>query len=66
VLRVALGDVAHVVTTGQRVLPAKALALGYAFRYPELEGALRALSSKKHREVEAPAHRVPAGAGSHH
>jgi uncharacterized protein (TIGR01777 family) len=65
-LRAALGEVAQLITTGQRVLPAKALALGYAFRYPDLEGALRELCSKKHREVEAPAHRVPAGAGSHH
>jgi uncharacterized protein (TIGR01777 family) len=39
-LRLMLGEVADVVTTGQRVVPKKALALGYAFRYPELEPAL--------------------------
>lgn len=40
VLRVALGEVAGIVTTGQRVLPFKAQALGYAFRYPTLVVAL--------------------------
>jgi uncharacterized protein (TIGR01777 family) len=65
-LRIALGEVAHVVTTGQRVLPAKALALGYTFRYPELEGALREIFSKKPRATQAPAARAHAGAGSHH
>lgn len=40
-LRVMLGGVAEVVTNGQRVLPRKALALGYAFQFPEIEGALR-------------------------
>jgi uncharacterized protein (TIGR01777 family) len=40
VLRVMLGEVADVVTTGQRVLPQKALALGYSFRHPRLDEAL--------------------------
>jgi uncharacterized protein (TIGR01777 family) len=40
-LRLLFGEVASVVTKGQRVLPRKALALGYAFRYPTLEEALR-------------------------
>jgi uncharacterized protein len=35
--------VASVVTTGQRVLPRRALELGYAFRFPEIDGALRDL-----------------------
>jgi uncharacterized protein (TIGR01777 family) len=39
-LRLMLGEVADVVTTGQRVVPKKALALGYTFRYPELGPAL--------------------------
>jgi uncharacterized protein (TIGR01777 family) len=39
-LRVALGEVADVVATGQRVVPAKALALGYTFQYPTVEAAL--------------------------
>ena len=36
------GEMAEIVTTGARVLPAKALVLGYEFRYPKLEEALRA------------------------
>lgn len=40
-LRVALGELAAVVLTGQRAVPARALALGFRFRYPTLEPALR-------------------------
>jgi uncharacterized protein (TIGR01777 family) len=40
-LRVALGKVATVVTTGQRVLPRKALALGYAFKFVNIEEAMK-------------------------
>jgi len=39
-LRVMLGEVAEVVTKGQRVLPKNALALGYAFQFPTIEPAL--------------------------
>lgn len=39
-LRIVLGEVASLVATGQRVLPKRALELGYAFQYPSLEGAL--------------------------
>jgi hypothetical protein len=42
-LRLALGEVSTVITTGQRVLPAKPLALGYRFKYPQLAEALRAV-----------------------
>jgi len=44
-LSAALGHqlVEEVLLTGQRVLPAKLLASGYSFRYPELEPALRAI-----------------------
>ena len=35
------GEMAEIVTTGARVMPAKALVLGYGFRYPELAEALR-------------------------
>ncbi|WP_242396069.1 TIGR01777 family oxidoreductase [Anaeromyxobacter oryzisoli] len=42
-IRLALGEVADVVLASQRVLPRKALALGYRFRFPEIEGALRDL-----------------------
>ncbi|HZY03166.1 MAG TPA: TIGR01777 family oxidoreductase [Anaeromyxobacteraceae bacterium] len=39
-VRALLGEMAEVVLTGQRVLPVKALELGYRFRFPDLEGAL--------------------------
>lgn len=43
-LRLALGEMAEALLLGgQRVLPAQAQSLGYAFRYPLLEPALRAL-----------------------
>jgi ribonuclease BN (tRNA processing enzyme) len=42
-LRLALGELASTATTGQRVLPRRALALGYRFRFPELGPALAEL-----------------------
>jgi uncharacterized protein (TIGR01777 family) len=39
-LQVRFGEVAEVLTTGQRVLPQRALALGYTFRFPDLPAAL--------------------------
>ncbi len=40
-LRLALGGFAAEVLSSRRMLPAKALAAGFPFRYPDLEGALR-------------------------
>ena len=40
-LKALYGDMAEIVTTGQRVLPARLEQLGYPFRYPELDAALR-------------------------
>jgi uncharacterized protein len=40
-LRMLYGEMAGIVTTGARVVPAKALVLGYEFMYPHLEDALR-------------------------
>ena len=40
-LRLLLGEMGEVVTTGQRALPKRPLELGYAFAHPELEEALR-------------------------
>ena len=65
-LQLLLGEVAKVIATGQKVLPAKALQLGYSFRYPDLAGALREIFTRKPKPSTAPAHSVPAGAGSHH
>jgi uncharacterized protein (TIGR01777 family) len=39
-LRLMLGEVAGVVTSGQRVLPRRAQALGYQFKFPTIDGAL--------------------------
>jgi uncharacterized protein (TIGR01777 family) len=41
-LRALYGEMAQIVTSGARVLPAKPLVLGFKFRYPELDGALAA------------------------
>jgi len=45
-LGVALGELGTLMTKGQRVAPAKALAGGYVFHYPTLEPALRAIMTK--------------------
>jgi uncharacterized protein len=45
-LEVMLGEVAKAVTKGQKVLPTRALQLGYRFLHPELVGALRAVFAK--------------------
>jgi uncharacterized protein (TIGR01777 family) len=39
-LRLALGKVTDILATGQRVLPARPLALGYRYQFPTLDGAL--------------------------
>ena len=40
-LRLMLGQVAGLVTTGQRVLPRRALQWGYSFKYPDIDAALK-------------------------
>jgi uncharacterized protein (TIGR01777 family) len=45
-LQVALGELGTLMTTGQRVNPAKALSGGYVFHYPTVEPALRAIVAK--------------------
>jgi uncharacterized protein (TIGR01777 family) len=42
-LRVALGPVAGLITKGQRVVPKKALDLGYVFQFSDIDAALREL-----------------------
>jgi hypothetical protein len=39
-LRIALGEMADMLLTGQRVVPAAATAAGYAFKHPDLAGAI--------------------------
>jgi uncharacterized protein len=41
-IRLLYGDMAEIVTTGQRVIPKRTLELGYTFRHPDLDEALRA------------------------
>jgi uncharacterized protein (TIGR01777 family) len=40
-LRSLYGEMAEIVTTGQRVIPKRLQELGYAFRYADIDGALR-------------------------
>lgn len=47
-LKLMLGELATLMTTGQRVNPAKTLSGGYVFHYPTLEPALRAIFAKDH------------------
>jgi uncharacterized protein (TIGR01777 family) len=42
-LKIVLGELADYIVTGQRVIPARALALGYHFRYPEIDIAFRGI-----------------------
>lgn len=39
-IRLALGEAAYVLLGGQHVLPKRALAAGFSFRFPEIAGAL--------------------------
>jgi uncharacterized protein (TIGR01777 family) len=41
-LKLLYGEMSQIVTTGARVLPARALVLGYEFRHSELDSALQA------------------------
>lgn len=56
-LRLALGEVADVVATGQRVIPVKAMSLGYEFIHPHVEDALRAIFTSAPRRAPEPASR---------
>ena len=65
-LRLMVGEVASVITTGQRVLPKKALELGYRFKYPHLEQALRDVVAYVAPKAAAAPPPVHAAAGKHH
>jgi uncharacterized protein len=62
-LRLMVGEVASVITTGQRAVPGKALALGYVFKYAHLEDALRAVAQHASPKRAEPVHAVGT---SHH
>jgi uncharacterized protein (TIGR01777 family) len=59
-LSLLYGEMAEIVTTGARVMPAKALVLGYEFAQPHLEGALRSALTRQ----PAPAPIAAADSGS--
>jgi uncharacterized protein (TIGR01777 family) len=44
-VRLLYGEMATIVTTGQRAVPARLIELGYRFRRPDLEDALRAATT---------------------
>jgi NAD dependent epimerase/dehydratase family enzyme len=46
VLRAALGELAELFVDGQRVLPKRALELGFTFRYETIDSALHALLTR--------------------
>jgi|SRR5579884_1490697 len=46
-LRLLYGEMATVVTTGQRVLPTRLLELGFQFEFPDLDAALRDVLSAR-------------------
>ena len=52
VLELMMGEVAQVVTKGQKVLPVRARELGYQFLYPDLPGALKAAFAKTKAPIE--------------
>src|SRR5262249_12981398 len=46
-LRLAMGEFAKVMFASQRVLPKKPLAIGFEFKYPEIDGAMKAIFAEK-------------------
>ncbi len=64
-LELIMGEVAQVITKGQKVLPAKAEQLGYKFKYKDLMTALQAIFAKVPAEAKPAPARV-ASAGHHH
>ena len=65
-LRALLGEVADVVTKGQKVLPTKAQALGYHFQYPNLPEALTQIFAKVKPEPEPARPQAHGHAHAHH
>ena len=63
-LKILLGEVADVVTKGQKVLPKRAVELGYKFAYPTLPEALAQIFAKVKPEPAAP--RPKAHEHAHH
>lgn len=66
VLRTMLGEVADIVTKGQKVLPRRAEALGYRFAFPTLPEALADVFAKPKSEPKASKPTADAHAHAHH
>ena len=66
VIQLLLGEVAGVVTAGQKVLPTRARALGYHYKFPDLAAALRDVYTPKPVPSPPSPKPVAAGAGSQH
>jgi NAD dependent epimerase/dehydratase family enzyme len=49
VLRLLLGEFANALLTGQRAMPKAAQTQGFAWKFPELEPALRSILTKPNR-----------------
>jgi NAD dependent epimerase/dehydratase family enzyme len=49
-LRLVLGEMRAVVLDGQRAVPHKLLNLGFSFRFPDLESALRDILERREEE----------------
>jgi uncharacterized protein (TIGR01777 family) len=66
-LRLMLGEVAGVITAGQKVLPKRAEELGYRFKFPDLESALKDIFTESPAPQANPSQEhAKAGAGAHH
>jgi NAD dependent epimerase/dehydratase family enzyme len=46
-VKLLYGEMAQIVTTGVRMMPARLQALGYTFREPDLEQALRSATPRQ-------------------
>lgn len=52
-MRLALGEMAELLLAGQNAVPAAALAAGYRFHFPTLEGAFAALADRRDPPAKA-------------
>lgn len=64
-LNLILGEVAQVLTSGQKVLPKKAQTLGYQFKHADLLEALKAIFAPPKAAPEPAAHHHAHAAGHH-
>ncbi|WP_165228473.1 TIGR01777 family oxidoreductase [Aquisphaera insulae] len=65
VLRLLLGEVASVVASGQKVLPKRALELGYRYKHPDLAEALKDVLTERTIATTAEHKPLPEASRSH-